>query len=70
MTSLAIVPGTVVWLAIVAGIAVWLALLSFGSRALVGPRRMVRWLLSSWLSRSLMVIAWGAVGWHIFCQRP
>jgi hypothetical protein len=70
VTPLAIVPGTVVWL-VLAGVAlVWLAVLGLGAGALLGPRRLLPWLLGSWLSRGLVIAAWGAAGWHVFCQRP
>jgi hypothetical protein len=48
----------------------WLSVLAFSSLPLVGPGKVVRWVLSSWLSRFLLVAAWWVVGWHIFCQRP
>jgi hypothetical protein len=70
VTTFAIVPGTVVWL-VLAGVAlVWLAVLGLGAGALLGPRRLLPWLLGSWLSRGLVIAAWGAAGWHVFCQRP
>jgi hypothetical protein len=70
VTTLAIIPGTVVWL-VLAGIAVvWLAVLALVPGSLLGPRRLMRWLLGSWLSRGIVIAAWGAAGWHIFCQRP
>ena len=70
MNALAIVPGAMVWLALAALTVGWLALLAAAPGALIGPRRLVRWLLGSWLSRGLIIAAWGAAGWHIFCQRP
>lgn len=70
MTTFAIVPGAVVWL-VLAGVAVvWLVVLALHHGSLLGPRRLVRWLLGSWLSRGLVIAAWAAAGWHIFCQRP
>ena len=70
MTTFAIVSGAVVWLAL-AGLAVaWLVVLALLPGALLGPRRLVRWLLGSWLSRGIVIAAWGAAGWHVFCQRP
>jgi hypothetical protein len=70
MTLLAIAPGLVVWSALAASAAVWLAVLTFSSWPLLGPRRFVRWILTSWLSRFGFVAAWWVVGWHVFCQRP
>ena len=70
--TFAIVPGAVVW-SVLAGVGlVWLAVLAlrFRSGALLGPRRLARWLLGSWLSRGVLIAAWGAAGWHTFCQRP
>ena len=70
--TLAIVPGAVVW-SVIAGVGiVWLAALAlrYGSPARLGPRRLARWLLGSWLSRGMIIAAWGAAGWHIFCHRP
>jgi hypothetical protein len=69
MTS-AVVAGTVVWVALAAGAAVWLAVLALSAGRFIGPRRVVRWFLGSWLSRGIVLVAWGAAGWHIFCQRP
>jgi hypothetical protein len=68
----AVVPGTVVWAVLAGSVVVWLAVLAFaaGRGRLVGPLRVVQWFLSSWLSRGLILAAWGAAGWHIFCQRP
>ena len=72
MITYAIVPGAVVW-SVIAGVGVvWLAVLALrsGSGALLGPRRVARWLFGSWLSRGIIIAAWGAAGWHMFCQRP
>jgi hypothetical protein len=66
----AVVPGTVVWVALAAGVLVWLAVLALSPGRFVGPRRVVRWFLASWLSRGIVLAAWAAAGWHIFCQRP
>lgn len=68
--STAIVPGAVVWLAIAACTVAWLAFLVATARSLPGPRRVVRWLLESWVPRLTILAAWAAAGWHIFCQRP
>jgi len=65
-----IVPGAVVWLALAGSVVVCLCVLARSSGRVVGPRRLVRWLLGSWLSRCVILAAWGAGGWHIFCQRP
>ncbi len=70
MTLLAIVPGALVWAALAGASAAWLAVVLLASPKLIGPRRVLRWLLASWLSRFMIVAAWGAAGWHIFCQRP
>jgi hypothetical protein len=69
MTSMALEPGAVVWSVLAGAIVVWLAVL-LASASLVGPRRAARWLLGSWPSRLFVVLAWGAIGWHVFCQRP
>jgi hypothetical protein len=69
MTS-TVVPGTAVWVALGAGVAVWLAVLALSAGRFVGPRGVMRWLLGSWLSRGIVLAAWGAAGWHVFCQRP
>jgi hypothetical protein len=70
MTMLAVAPGTVAWSALAAGATAWLAILALSPRALLGPRRLVRWALTSWLSRFGCLAAWWIVGWHLFCQRP
>ena len=66
----AVVPGTVVWEALAAGVVVWVGVLALSFGRFVGPRRVMRWFLASWLSRGLVLAAWAAAGWHIFCQRP
>jgi hypothetical protein len=66
----AVVPGTVVWVALAASVVVWFGILALSDGRLVGPRRVLRWFLGSWLSRAMVLAAWGAAGWHIFCQRP
>jgi hypothetical protein len=66
----AVVPGTVVWGALAAGVVVWLGVLALSAGRFVGPRRVMRWFLASWLSRAMVLAAWAAAGWHIFCQRP
>jgi hypothetical protein len=70
MTFGTIVPGAIVWLLLAAGTVAWLAILTFTSATFIGARRVVRWLVASWLPRFVMLAAWGAAGWHIFCQRP
>jgi hypothetical protein len=70
VTAAAIAPGSVVWAALAAGLIGWMSVLALSSRALIGPRRVMRWLLASWPSRCALLAAWGAAGWHIFCQRP
>lgn len=70
MTILAVAPGLVVWWLLALVAAGWLGVLVFSARSLVGPGRVLRWILSSWLSRFLFVAAWWVVGWHVFCQRP
>ena len=66
----AVVPVTVVWVALAASVVVWFGILALSDGRLVGPRRVLRWFLGSWLSRAMVLAAWGAAGWHIFCQRP
>jgi hypothetical protein len=66
----AIVPGAVVWLVLGVGVVAWLIAAVMSRGALIGPRRIIRWLLSCWTSRIVMLAAWGIAGWHIFCQRP
>jgi hypothetical protein len=68
--SAALVPGAIVWLALAAGAVAWLVAVMLSAGRLVGPRQVGRWLLGSWLSRGIILAAWGAAGWHIFCQRP
>jgi hypothetical protein len=65
-----IAPGAVVWLVLAGGFVGWLAVLALTSWARVGVRAVVRWLLGSWLPRLALLAAWGAAGWHVFCQRP
>ena len=68
--TLAIVAGATVWLILLAGIAVWSAVLARHRELLLGSRLIVRWLLSSWMSRIVLLAFWAIAGWHIFCQRP
>jgi dolichyl-phosphate-mannose--protein O-mannosyl transferase len=68
--TLAIVAGATVWLILLAGIAVWSAVLARHRELLLGSRLIVRWLLSSWMSRIALLAFWAIAGWHIFCQRP
>jgi dolichyl-phosphate-mannose--protein O-mannosyl transferase len=68
--TLAIVTGATVWLILLAGIAVWSAVLARHRELLLGSRLIVRWLLSSWMSRIVLLTFWAIAGWHIFCQRP
>ena len=49
-----IVPGTVVWLALAGSVVLWLCILALSSGRLVGPRRVLRWFLGSWLSRCVI----------------
>jgi hypothetical protein len=65
-----IAPGAIVWLALAGSAVAWLAAVALSGRRLIGPQRALRWLLGSWLSRAMILVAWGAAGWHIFCQRP
>jgi hypothetical protein len=68
--SLALVAGAAVWLVIAAGAGGWFAVVALSRGLLIGPRRIMRWLLSAWLPRIVLLAVWGAAGWHIFCQRP
>lgn len=68
--TLAIVAGATVWLVLLAIAAVWSAILVRNRELLFGSRLIVRWLLSSWMSRIALVTFWAIAGWHIFCQRP
>jgi hypothetical protein len=67
---LAIVAGATVWLILLAGIAVWSAVLARRRELWLASRLIVRWLLSSWMSRIALLAFWAIAGWHIFCQRP
>lgn len=70
MITAAAVAGAVVWL-VIAGCAVaWLGVLALRRGALPGPKSVARWFLASWVPRVAVLAAWGAAGWHIFCQRP
>jgi hypothetical protein len=69
MSFATIAPGAIVWLTLAVCTLAWLAVATFTS-ARVDARRLVRWLVASWLPRFVMLAAWGAAGWHIFCQRP
>ena len=68
--TLAVVAGATVWLILLAGIALWSAVLARHRELWLGSRLIVRWLLSSWLSRIALLAFWAIAGWHIFCQRP
>jgi hypothetical protein len=70
MTPSTIVFGAGVWLVIVVGTVVWLAVVVLGRADRFGPRAIVRWFLSAWVPRIMILTFWGAAGWHIFCQRP
>ena len=65
-----IAPGAIVWLALAGSAVAWFVAVALSGRRLLGPRRVLRWLLGSWLSRAMILVAWAAAGWHIFCQRP
>jgi hypothetical protein len=65
-----IAAGAMVWSTLVAVVLIWLGLVTASGGRLMGPIRVMRWILGSWLSRLLILVAWGAAGWHIFCQRP
>jgi hypothetical protein len=64
------VVGSTVWLVLLGLAAVWLVVLVWHRPELIGPRAIVRWLLSSWPSRLAVLTVWGIAGWHVFCQRP
>jgi len=66
----AVVPGAIVWLALAAAAVVWLGLLALSGGRFTSPRKVLRWFLAAWLPRCVLLIAWGAAGWHVFCQRP
>jgi hypothetical protein len=70
MTSLAIVPGAAVWLALAVATVGWLAVTALARDSFLGPRRVLRWFLGSWLPRLAVLACWAGAGWHIFCQRP
>ena len=70
MTPTAVVVGAAVWLGIAVSAVAWLAVVIFARGALPGPKSVARWLLASWLPRLAVLAAWGAAGWHVFCQRP
>jgi hypothetical protein len=59
-----------VWLAILVSAFLWAGALLNWRHVVIGPRRVARWLVRSWLSRSLVLMAWAVTGWHLFCQRP
>jgi len=63
-------PGSVVWLALGVGVVAWFAVLALVHGTLIGPRRVIHWFVASWPSRLMVLAAWAAAGWHIFCQRP
>jgi hypothetical protein len=66
----AVVTGATVWLVLFGATAAWLVVVAVSRGSLFGPRPIVRWLLSCWLSRLAALAVWGIAGWHIFCQRP
>jgi hypothetical protein len=68
--TLALVGGAAVWLAILVSAFLWAGALLNWRHVVIGPRRVARWLVRSWLSRSLVLMAWAVTGWHLFCQRP
>jgi hypothetical protein len=70
MSFATITPGAIVWLVLAACTVAWLAIVTITSARFIGARRLVRWLVASWLPRFVLLAAWGAAGWHIFCQRP
>ena len=61
--------GAVVWSIIGAAWAAWLVV-TVAVRRLPGPVAALRVLLGSRTGRFLALAAWGAAGWHLFCQRP
>jgi hypothetical protein len=62
-------PGGAVWLALGTVLVLW-SVYSGVRSDLPGPTALVRWFAQSWLGRILGLCAWGAAGWHLFCQRP
>ena len=66
----AVVPGAVVWLALATGTLGWLGIAALSAGRLAGPRRALRAFLGSWPPRIMILAAWAAAGWHVFCQRP
>jgi hypothetical protein len=66
-----VVVGSVVWAVIAAAVVVWVvATQTAGAGTLPGAATVARWFLQCWLGRVLLVVAWGEIGWHVFCQRP
>jgi hypothetical protein len=68
--SATVVAGAWVWLALAAAASVWLIILAVAPGRLVGPKPLRQWLLASFVPRLALLAAWGAAGWHVFCQRP
>jgi hypothetical protein len=66
-----LVVGAVVWAVIATAVVAWvIATAVVGSGRLPGLVDVVRWFLSCWLGRFLLIAAWAGAGWHLFCQRP
>lgn len=61
--------GDTVWAAIGGAWLCWLVVSSVWSRV-PGITAFAQSLLGSWLGRCVALAAWGAAGWHLFCQRP
>lgn len=68
---LAVVAGAVVWLAIGGALTTWLLVTFLAGRGrLPSVVDVLRWFLSSWAGRLLVVASWAELGWHLFTQRP
>jgi hypothetical protein len=60
--------GTIVWAALAAALVGWLVLSALLRSVTIVS--VVRWFLTCWLGRALLLAGWAAAGWHVFCQRP
>ena len=70
MSPPAIVAGATVWLVLAGLLVAWGAVVLLARGRLLGPRAIVRRLLSAWFPRIALLAIWGVAGWHVFCQRP
>ncbi|MCI2974704.1 MAG: hypothetical protein MP439_01315 [Ferrimicrobium sp.] len=62
--------GQLVWVVLAAMLLVWITVTQRFSDRLPTLFAIARGFLDSWLGRSILLVGWAEVGWHLFCQHP